>query len=155
MHVRLLHENGPSHTSELVKQYLKSEKVTFLSNPPFSPDLASYDFFFIFQKLKKFLSSRRYKSWQVLDTSIIKCLRSILNQRNVTHFRNGFRYWTRSKVTFFLNFFLACQYFSDKAPPFQNDATWLWNYVSQTAENTLKGCNVNFIISFERFWDVV
>lgn len=51
-HVCLLHDNVPSHTSELVKQFLKSEKVTILPQPPYSPDLAPCDFF-LFSKLKK------------------------------------------------------------------------------------------------------
>ncbi|XP_062593106.1 histone-lysine N-methyltransferase SETMAR-like [Saccostrea cucullata] len=73
-HVRLLYDNAPSHTSELVKQFLKSEKVTVLPHPPYSPDLAPCDFF-LFPKLKKFLSGRRYKSRQALGSVVSQCLR--------------------------------------------------------------------------------
>lgn len=46
------------YTSEL--EILKSEKVTALSYPAYSPDVAPCDFFLCF-KVKKFLSGRRYK----------------------------------------------------------------------------------------------
>jgi hypothetical protein len=42
-HVCLLYDtrdNAPPHTSEFVHQYLKSEKVTVLSHPPYLQDLA-------------------------------------------------------------------------------------------------------------------
>lgn len=37
---------------------------------------------------------------------------------------------------------------------FQNDFRG-WNYVNQTVENTLKGCNVHFNIWIKCFWDTV
>ena len=90
-HVRLLHDNAPSHTSELVKQFLKSGKVTVLPHLPYSPDLSPFDFFSFFQNLKS--------SYLVVVTSPDKPLAQpsvsasevYLNQRTVTHFRNGFR----------------------------------------------------------------
>lgn len=33
-HIRLLHDNAPLHTFELVKGFLKSKKVTALPHPP-------------------------------------------------------------------------------------------------------------------------
>ncbi|XP_062582211.1 histone-lysine N-methyltransferase SETMAR-like [Saccostrea cucullata] len=87
-HVRLLHDNAPSHTSELVKQFLKSEKVTVLPHPPYSPDLAPCDFF-LFPKLKKFLSGRRYKSRQALGSAVSQCLRGIPKSA----YREAFQKW--------------------------------------------------------------
>ena len=75
-HVRLLHDNAPSHTSELVKQFLKSEKVTVLPHLPYSSDLIQFDFF-RFPKLKKFSSGSRYKSRQPLGSTISQCLRGL------------------------------------------------------------------------------
>lgn len=57
-HDRLCQDNVPSHTSILVKQFLKSEKIN-VTNLIYSPDLASCDFVF-FQILKKCLSGRRH-----------------------------------------------------------------------------------------------
>ena len=87
-HVRLLHDNAPSHTSELVKQFLKSEKVTVLPHPPYSPDLAPCDFF-VFPKLKKFLSGRRYRSRQALGSAVSQCLRGIPKSA----YRDAFQKW--------------------------------------------------------------
>lgn len=87
-HVRLLHDNAPSHTSQLVKQFLKSEKVTVLPHPPYSPDLAPCDFF-LFPKLKKFLSGRRYKSRQALGSAVSQCLRGIPKSA----YRDAFQKW--------------------------------------------------------------
>lgn len=53
-HVHLLLYNASSHTSELVKQVLKSEKVTLLPHPPYSPDPAPCNFF-PFSKTKTYL----------------------------------------------------------------------------------------------------
>ena len=58
-HVHLLHYNASSHKSPTVAQFLKSEKVSVLSHPPYSPDLAPCDFF-PFPKLKKSKASRKH-----------------------------------------------------------------------------------------------
>ena len=40
----LLHDNAPSHTSLIVRQFLGRNQVCVLNHPPYSPDLAPYDF---------------------------------------------------------------------------------------------------------------
>jgi hypothetical protein len=45
----LHHENAPFHTSVLTQQFLAKHKMAVIPHPPYSPDLASCDFFF-FQK---------------------------------------------------------------------------------------------------------
>lgn len=78
-HVCLLHDNRSSHTSELVKQFLKSEKVTVLSRPPYFPgDLSVCDFFLSQNFLKTFLSGRRYKSELAFGSAMNKWLRGLL-----------------------------------------------------------------------------
>ena len=57
VHLRLLHDNAPAHQAHLVTECLKSEKVTVLPHPPFSPDLAPCDYF-LFPKLKYHLSGK-------------------------------------------------------------------------------------------------
>ena len=44
-YVRLLHDNAPAHKAAIVTDFLKSEKVTVLPHPPYSPDLAPCDYF--------------------------------------------------------------------------------------------------------------
>lgn len=41
-------DKASSHTPELVKQFLKSKNVTILLYPPYSPDEAPCEFFFLF-----------------------------------------------------------------------------------------------------------
>ena len=48
-YVCLLHNNAPAHTSDIVKQFLKSEKVIVLLQPTYSPDLTPLRFFSFFQ----------------------------------------------------------------------------------------------------------
>lgn len=42
-YVHLLHANGSSHTSEIVKQFLKLGKVTVLPYSPYSPDSCHFE----------------------------------------------------------------------------------------------------------------
>lgn len=69
-HVLILHSNPPTHEPKFVKYFLKSEKVTVLPQPPYSPDLATCDFFFFFVVV----SGRDYKSRQSLGSAIVQCI---------------------------------------------------------------------------------
>ena len=90
-HVCLLHDNASAHTSEIVKQFLMSEKVTFLPHPPYSPDLAPTPTprLFPFSKTEKFLSVHRYNSRQALGSAVSQCLRGILKSA----YRDAFQKW--------------------------------------------------------------
>ena len=88
VNVRLLHDNAPAHTSSLVTQYLKPERVTMLPIPPYSPDLAPCDFY-LFPKLKNFLSGRKYRSRQALGSAVYQCLRTIPE----SSYRDAFKKW--------------------------------------------------------------
>jgi len=71
----LQHDNAPSHTSVLTHQFLAKNKIAVMPHPPYSPDLALWDFF-LFPKMKLKLKGRRFhtideiqaKSQRVLDT---------------------------------------------------------------------------------------
>ena len=73
--VHLLHDDTPSHKSEVVKSFLASEKVKVLSHPPYSPDLSPCDFF-LFPRLKKMLSGNKYTSRSSLGSTIYQCLQT-------------------------------------------------------------------------------
>lgn len=55
-HVCLLNDNVPSHTSDLVKQILKSKKVTSLLHPTYSLNLAQCGFFLFPKPFQKSIS---------------------------------------------------------------------------------------------------
>jgi histone-lysine N-methyltransferase SETMAR len=55
----LHHGNAPAHTSFVVRQFLTSKNIAVISHPPYSPDLASCDFF-LFPKIKLRLKGRHF-----------------------------------------------------------------------------------------------
>lgn len=88
--VRLLHDNAPAHTSNTVVDFLKRERVKVLPHPPYSPDLAPADFF-LFPKLKRMLSGRRYRSRSDIGSAVYQCLRAIPKAA----YEKAFKDWIR------------------------------------------------------------
>jgi hypothetical protein len=65
----LHHYNALSHTSILIQQFLTKQKLAVIPHPPYSTDLATYDFF-LFPKM--------IQSWK--NNSLIPLRRSRLNR---------------------------------------------------------------------------
>ena len=84
----LIHDNAPAHKSKLVQDYLRVESIKQLPHPPYSPDLSPCDFF-LFPRLKKMLSGRRYGSRSALGSAVYQCLNSIPR----TDYFAAFRSW--------------------------------------------------------------
>jgi hypothetical protein len=57
----LHHDNAPSHTSVFNQQFLTKNKIAVIPHPPYSPDLATCDFF-LFSKMKVKLKGRRFNT---------------------------------------------------------------------------------------------
>jgi hypothetical protein len=55
----LHHDNAPVHSTALVQAFLAKHRITQVSQPPYSPDLAPCDFW-LFPKLKSPLKGRRF-----------------------------------------------------------------------------------------------
>ena len=72
----LLHDNAPAHKARIVTEFLESEKVYVLPQPPFSPDLAPIDYF-LFPKLKFHLSGKRYKPRNALGSAVYQFLMGV------------------------------------------------------------------------------
>ena len=89
--VRLLHDNAPAYTSSIVIDYLETKKVTVLPHPSYSPDLAPVDFF-LFPKLKRMLSGRKYGSRNAVASAVYQCLKRIPK----TDYENAFRKWLKT-----------------------------------------------------------
>lgn len=54
--------NASSNTSAQTSEYLRTQNVELMGHPPYSPDLASNDFYFCFQSLKNKLRGERFSS---------------------------------------------------------------------------------------------
>ena len=76
----------------IVREYLKQEKVVELPHPPYSPDLATCDFF-LFPRLKKHLAGRKYQTRKNLGSAIFQCLNSIPRKDIKTHLKIGLKDW--------------------------------------------------------------
>lgn len=69
-------------------EFLYKERVVVLPHPPYSPDLSPCDFY-LFLKLKKHLSGRRYRSRSSLGSAIHQFLNGISKKE----YANVFRKW--------------------------------------------------------------
>lgn len=88
--VHLQHDNAPCHKAKLVTDFLSQEKVKTVPHPPYSPDLAPCDFF-LFPRLKKYLTGRRYGSRAALGSGVYQCLMGI----PIKDYERAFQQWIK------------------------------------------------------------
>ena len=55
----LYYDNAPAHTALSIRQFLEERNIATLEHPPYSPDLASCDFF-LFPKIKSVLKGTHF-----------------------------------------------------------------------------------------------
>jgi transposase len=84
------HDNAPSHSSFLVRDFLAKHATTVLPQPPYSPDQAPADFF-LFPKLKSTLKGRHFESIEAIKANSLPHLHSIPK----TAFQKCFRTLTK------------------------------------------------------------
>lgn len=72
----LLHKNTAMHRSKVVQNFLAEERVTQLYQPPYSPDLAPYDFF-LFPRLRRHMENCQYHSTSAAQTVLFDYLKLI------------------------------------------------------------------------------
>lgn len=72
----LHHDNAPSHTSTIVREFLAKNSTNIIDQAPYSPDMAPCDFF-LFPKLKLPLRGRRFESIEVIKENSTKELKAI------------------------------------------------------------------------------
>jgi len=90
----LQHDNAPSHSSFLVRDFLAKHATTVLPLPSYSPDLAPA-VFFLFPKLKSALKGRRFESIEAIKTNSLAHLRSIPKRVFQECFRILMKRWQR------------------------------------------------------------
>jgi len=90
----LQHDNVPSHSSFLVRDFLAKHATTVLPQPPYSPNFAPADFF-LFPKLKSTLKGRRFESIEAIKTNSLAHLRSISKNAFQECFKTLKKCWQR------------------------------------------------------------
>jgi transposase len=85
----ILHQdNVPAHTALSVKQFLAEKQIAVLEHPPYSPDLAPWDFF-LFSKVKSILKGTRFASFTELKKKTTELLRQLTDDE----LQHGFDQW--------------------------------------------------------------
>ena len=73
----LLHyDNAPAHKALGIRKFLAKNIIAVLEQPPYSPDLASCDFF-LFPKLKEVNKGTRFQDPEAIKTVMMRELRAI------------------------------------------------------------------------------
>jgi histone-lysine N-methyltransferase SETMAR len=63
-----------------VRQFLASKQTTVLEHPPYSPDLATNDFF-LFPKIKEILKGRHFEDTDDIRNNTAEALKAILQNQ--------------------------------------------------------------------------
>ena len=79
------HDNAPSHSSILVKEFLAKRKIPTLPQPPYSPDLAPAGFF-LFPRLKSCMK----KHFGTIE-NVQSAVTTILNDISIQEFQASFQ----------------------------------------------------------------
>ena len=90
----LQHDNAPSHSSFLARDFLAKHSTTVLPQPSYSPDLAPADFI-LFPKLKSSPKGRRFESIEAIKTNSLANLRCIPKTAFQECFRTLKKRWQR------------------------------------------------------------
>jgi len=79
----LHHDNAPAHTVLSIRKFLANKNIPALPHPPYSPDLAPYDFY-LFPKLKSKLKGHHF--------GMMENMQKILTDELHTPTENDFHY---------------------------------------------------------------
>ena len=72
-------DNAPVHNSILVTDYLTKMGIKTVPQPPYSPDLAPYDFW-LFPKLKEKLRGCRYETIEEMNEAVTKVIHTLTQE---------------------------------------------------------------------------
>jgi transposase len=87
----ILHQdNASAHTALYVREFLANKQITVLEHPPYSQDLAPYDFF-LFPKIKEILTGRHSDDNEDMTSNTTVALKTIPQNQ----FQYCFEGWTR------------------------------------------------------------
>ncbi|GFV65607.1 putative mariner transposase [Trichonephila clavipes] len=81
-------DNAPAHSTLSVKRFLAKHSIPVLDHPPYSPDLASCDFY-LFPKVKSALKGTRFESVEAVKEKAA----SVLKELTKDDFQHCFQQW--------------------------------------------------------------
>ena len=79
--LRLLHDNTRPQKTNHVQEKIASMGTVELEHPPYSPDLSPCDFY-LFPKLKEYMSGRNFHSNAALGSAIFQYMKQIPPKEN-------------------------------------------------------------------------
>ncbi|KAI6648630.1 Histone-lysine N-methyltransferase SETMAR-like [Oopsacas minuta] len=88
--LRILHDDARPYKTKLFREELGAMKIGELGHPPYSPSLASCDFW-LFPKLKKNLSGRKFESQAQIGSAIFQYMKEESEESFIISKRNVFR----------------------------------------------------------------
>ena len=84
------HDNAPSHLASTTQETIDRRSIEVLGHPPYSPDLATCDFF-LFPTLKKILRGRQFDD--VADLQ--RAMQSAIASLGPSAYKNCFYSWVK------------------------------------------------------------
>jgi transposase len=90
----LHHDNAPCHTSLLIHQFLSDKRITVRPHPPYSPDLAPYDFW-LFPKLKLTMKGKRFASIPETEAATTTSLKGLTKDDSQNCFKKWHERWNK------------------------------------------------------------
>ncbi|GFV00358.1 mariner Mos1 transposase [Trichonephila clavipes] len=81
-------DNAPAHSALSVKRFLAKHSIPVLEHPPYSPDLASCDFY-LFPKVKSALKRTRFESVEAVKEKAARVLKELTKN----DFQHCFEQW--------------------------------------------------------------
>ena len=88
----LQHDNAPAHTALSIREFLAKKSIAVLPHPPYSPYLASCDFY-LFSKLKSKLKGHHFGTME----NIQKVVTDELHTFTENDFRYCYDQWKKKK----------------------------------------------------------
>lgn len=88
----LHHDNAPSHTALIIREFFAKNATHIVPQPPYSPDLAPCDFW-LFSKLKRPLRGHRFETIEEIQRESLKELKAIPEKDFAACFEDWKKRW--------------------------------------------------------------
>jgi hypothetical protein len=89
----LHHDNAPCHTSLVIRQFLGDKQIT-CPHPPYSPDLAPFDFW-LFPKIELTVKGNRFDTIPEIEAATEERLRALTRDDFPSYFSSWQDRWNK------------------------------------------------------------